>query len=423
MRALQRIRKLKYGGMAENVWLALDTLRNNKLRSALTLVSITVAVTTLIAVVALLMGLDKNVQDSIQSYGTNTAFFDHLPDGPRFGRLSKEERERKPLSFEDFEAIQESCPSCRHVTVSLFNDRLNTARYKGEEVSGLDYRGTTSDFFSVYANAVVVKGRAFTETENAHRMALAVIGEDLANGLYGREDPIGKPITVDGHEFTVLGVFEKPKGGLGGPGNSDNRVVTPYWTFRKMHPNAKHHGIRVEAMPGKLDVAVDETRLSLRRTRKVPYNKPDNFSYSTAESLVRNFHQIVGIVGLAVMVIASVGLMIGGIGVMNIMLVSVTERTREIGVRKAIGARRRDIIGQFITEAMVMAATGGIAGVSIGFLISGAVHAAVESLPTYVPVWAVVMGVGVAASVGLFFGIYPAVKASRLDPVEALRYE
>ncbi len=419
---MRSLRNVNHGNLAENVWLALDTLRNNKLRSALTLVSITVAVTTLIAVVALLMGLDKNVQDSIQSYGTNTAFFDHLPDGPRFGRLSKEERERKPLSFEDFEVLQQSCTECRHITVSLFNDRLNTARYKSEEVSGLDYRGTTADFFSVYANAVVVKGRAFTETENLHRMALAVIGEDLANGLYGRENPVGKPINVDGHEFTVLGVFERPKGGVG-PGNSDNRVVTPYWTFRKMHPNAKHHGIRVEARPGKLDAAVDEARVSLRRTRKVPYNKPDNFAYSTADSLVESFHQIVGIVGLAVMVIASVGLMIGGIGVMNIMLVSVTERTREIGIRKAIGARRRDIIWQFITEAMVMAATGGLGGVVIGFLISGAVHAAVESLPTYVPLWAVVMGVGVAASVGLFFGIYPAVKASRLDPVEALRYE
>ena len=420
---MQSWQNFAHQGYLENVWLALETLRNNKLRSALTLLSITVAVTTLIAVVALLMGLDKNVQDSIQSYGTNTAFFDHLPDGPHFGRLSKEERERKPLTYEDFQTIQEACSECRHVTVSLFNDRLNTARYKSEEVSGLDYRGTTADFFSVYANAVVVKGRAFTETENIHRMAVAVIGEDLAEGLYGKADPIGKPINVDGHEFTVLGVFEKPKGGLGGPGNSDNRVTTPYWTFRKMHPNAKHHGIRIEASQGRLDVAIDEVRAALRRSRKVPYNKPDNFAYSTADSLVKNFHQIVGMVGLAVMVIASVGLMIGGIGVMNIMLVSVTERTREIGVRKAIGARRRDIISQFITEATVLAAVGGLAGVAAGFLISGAVHAAVESLPTYVPLWAVMMGVGVAASVGLFFGIYPAVKAARLDPVEALRYE
>ena len=407
----------------ENVRMGMETLRTNKLRSALTLLSIMVAVTTLITVVALLMGLNRNIEDSIQSYGTNTAYFSHRANGPHFGRLSKEERMRQPLSYDDYMAIRDACVSCANVTVSLFPDDISTVRYKGEEVTGLDFRGTTGEFFSVYANAVVKKGRPFTEAENQHRVAAVVIGEDIANSLFPNVNPIGKTLIANGHEFEVMGVFEKPKGGLGGPDNSDKRVVVPYWTLRKLYPNAKNHGVRIEAYPGRLAEAIDESRAALRRSRKVALGAPDNFNIDTADSLIQNFHAIVGMVALAVMVIASVGLMIGGVGVMNIMLVSVTERTREIGVRKALGAKRRDIVWQFLIEAMVLAATGGVAGVVAGYGISGLIRLVAQSLPTYVPVWAVFLSITVASSVGLFFGMYPAVKAARLDPVIALRYE
>lgn len=410
--------------ISENLWMALDTLRNHKVRSSLTVLGIIVAVVTLIAVVALLMGFDRNVQQSIQSFGTNTAFFYHLNPGPRFGRPSKEERMRKKISYEDFVAVREACQACVNVTVSIYSSEdVDRVRHKGEEIVGLDFRGATEDFFSVYANAAVKRGRPFTGGEDLHRVEVAVIGEDIASGLFGPLDPIGKEIIANGHNFRVIGVFEKPKGGFGPEDNEDRRVTIPYWTFRKVYPHEDVHGIRIEAHPGKLPLAIDQTRVALRRSRKVPLDKPDNFGYTTAEAIIREFHNIVGMVALITVVIASVGLMIGGVGVMNIMLVSVTERTREIGVRKAIGARRRDIVWQFLTEAMALTGSGGVVGVGFGYLISAAIRAAVPSLPTYVPLWAVVSAVMVAASVGLFFGMYPAVKAARLDPVDALRYE
>ena len=415
----------RYGDLRESLRMALDTLLTHKMRSGLAVLGIVVAVMTLISVVAILVGFDRNIQQGIQSFGTNTAFFSHLPTGPRLGRMSKELRMRKKLGYDDFLAVREACTACTNATVSVFSSEdVSRARYRGEEVVGLDFRGATEEFFSVYANAVIKSGRPFTAAENVHRVSSAVIGADLAHGLFGSLDPLDKDILVNGHGFHVIGVLEKPKGGLGpGEAGEDRRVVVPYWTFRKAFPTDLMHGIRIEAYPGRLAEAIDQARTALRRTRKVPFDKEDNFSFNTAESIIREFHNIVGAVALVTMTLSSVGLLVGGVGVMNIMLVSVTERTREIGIRKAIGAKRRDIVTQFLIEAMALTGAGGLMGVLLGALLSMGIRAAVPSLPAFVPPWAVALGVSVAASVGLFFGIYPAVKAARLDPVDALRYE
>jgi len=253
-------------------------------------------------------------------------------------------------------------------------------------------------------------------------MSVVVIGEDVQKNLFANEDSTGKMINVDGHEYEVIGVMKRPANSF--PGQQDNRVLIPYWTLRKTNPQAKEHVLTVKILPG-VDIgkAMDEVRGVLRQQRRVKWNQPDDFGLSTAESLIENFRQVMAVTALVMVVLSSVGLLVGGIGVMNIMLVSVTERTREIGIRKAVGARRLDIIIQFLTEAVTLTFAGGLLGMLLGWMISVIARLAFPSLPTSVPMWAACLGVGVSVGVGIFFGLWPATKAARLDPVEALRYE
>jgi putative ABC transport system permease protein len=248
-----------------------------------------------------------------------------------------------------------------------------------------------------------------------------VLGRDAASALFGPLPAIGKDVQIDGSTLEVIGVLERPNGNFGFD-DEDRRVLIPYQTFRKIYPAAYENAFRLEGREGQLDTAVDDAREVLRRRRKVPYGKPDNFLIQTAQQQVAQFHAIVGMVAVAMVVLSSIGLLIGGVGVMNIMLVSVTERTREIGVRKAIGARARDITWQFLAEAMALTGAGGILGI---LLIEGIVLVVryATSMKAAVPIWAVLSGLGVSLAIGLVFGVWPAVKAARLDPVDALRYE
>ena len=408
----------------ENFHMALDTLRAHKLRSLLTVLGVIIGTMVIIGVGSIITGFDQDVIEQISGFGIDTAFIYRFEQGIRFSHMSKEERMRKPLTLEDAEAIVESCPAVRRVAVSLFDwEHAHPVRYENEEVLGVDFRGTFPEFMDVYANAALKHGRFFTEAENAHRMPVVVLGEDVAKAFFPHVDPIGKRILIDGQPYEVIGVFERPKGGFGDTRDEDRRVAIPYFTFLRSYPAAKEHGIRMQAYPGQLNQAVDQAREVLRRRRHVGRNEPDNFSIQTAQNIVDQFHQITGAVALVLVVLSSIGLLVGGVGVMNIMLVSVTERTREIGVRKAIGPRRRDIAWQFLLEAMTLTGAGGVIGILVGAAVSFLVNAVVPTIPVRVPLWSVVVGFVVSVSVGLIFGMWPALKAAHLDPVEALRYE
>jgi len=412
--------------VGENLNLALDTLRTHKFRSFLTILGVLIGTTTVIAVASIIQGLDAQLVQMAEQYGTNVLWIYKLQMGTPH-RLTREERLRKPLSYEDGMAIKEQCADVEEVSVAIFKEISDfglppsTARYKGHEMAGAQFMGVDANYMAL-SNSALADGRFFTPADDTHRRDVIVIAANVVERLFKPEDPVGKEIVVDGHTFEVIGTLEKYKGFLG-DNPDDNDIFIPYWTYKKLYPDAKDHFLSVLAYRGRMAEAEDEARGLLRRRRHVKLSDADNFGISTAESLISDFRAIIGTVALVMVVISSIGLLVGGIGVMNIMLVSVTERTREIGVRKAIGARRRDIVWQFLLEAIALTASGGLMGIAVGWLLSFLIRVFVPGLPSTVPLWSVVAGFAVATSVGLFFGLWPAMKAARLDPIVALRYE
>jgi putative ABC transport system permease protein len=405
----------------ENLGLALDTLRTHKFRAFLTILGVLIGTATVIGVASIFQGLDQQVVEVAEGFGTRTLFIYKFDPGFR-SHLTREERMRKPLTYEDAMAIRDLCPSVESVSAEIFRwGPAIGAKYQGQEMLDAEFSGDTPEQFE-NINAELKDGRLYTDVDNLHRRDVAVIGADVVERLFQGEDPIGKTILVDGHSFEVVGALQKRKQVLGDSGG-DRVIMVPYWTFKKIYADSKENFIIARAAPGKLNQAMDEVRGLLRRRRNVKYSDPDSFGIATAESLIKQFRDIMGTVVLVTVVISSIGLLVGGIGVMNIMLVSVTERTREIGVRKAIGARRSDITWQFLLEAMTLTGAGGILGILLGCTLSFLIRTFVPSLPSVVPLWSIFAGFVVAVSIGLFFGMWPAMKASRLDPIVALHYE
>jgi putative ABC transport system permease protein len=403
------------------ITLALQAIRSHKLRALLTVLGVIIGTGTIIGVSAILTGFDTTVTGVLRSFGPNSIIVFKFPVGIRTSNLTPEERIRKNLTYENAVHIKERCKSAEDVSAMLFPNRgIISARYQGNDMYRINLMGVDE----AYANGGQVDirlGRFIAEEESRRRMPVAVIGADIEKGLFGRIDPIGKTIVVDGHQFLVIGTMLRPAASFFG--DTDNRILLPYWTLQKMYPNARENAIVVTARDGKLPQALDEVRTILRIDRRVPLNKPDNFALSTAEQMVADFHQITAMTFLVMVALSSVGLLVGGIGVMNIMLVSVTERTHEIGLRKALGAKKSDIVIQFLLEAAVLTGLGGVAGIIFGWMISMITRLVFSSLPASVPLWAAALGIVVSVGVGLFFGIWPANKAARLDPVVALRYE
>jgi putative ABC transport system permease protein len=302
-----------------------------------------------------------------------------------------------------------------------FTERVNV-RHRDIEMTNAAVQGASPAYFKMGVTTVA-EGRFFSEEENSTHANVAVIGRDVANTLFPYTNALGQDVTINGRAYRVIGVLAEREIFLVGaedPNNENKAVYLPYRTVRKLYPDVDDNFVMAQAKPGKMDEAFEEIRELLRRRRKVAFNDPDNFGIQTSDQIITQFGAITGGVFALMVAISSVGLLIGGIGVMNIMLVSVTERTREIGVRKAIGARRRDIIVQFLIEAATLTGVGGVLGILVGAAIALLIQ---TFMPTYIPLWAPVVGFGVSVGLGVVFGLWPAWKAARLNPIEALRYE
>jgi putative ABC transport system permease protein len=410
----------------ESLDIALATISSQKLRSFLTMLGVVIGVASVISVAAIIDGLNGHVARKVQELGTSTFFVTRfrafqLPPFPEAIRL------RKKLVVDDAVAIREQCPTVRKVCPILTRGfgigGDNEIRFQSNLVANPILRGGEPDLTQVLPVYVVRSGRFLTEAENLHAAAVCVLGNAIADSLFGPLDPIGKEVRINGLPFLVIGVFEPHQGLFGGPG-VDQFIIIPYRTFAKLYPEIEEIVIGASAVdPRQLERAKEEVIEVLRRRRHVPANKPNDFEITSADFLTDLWQKLTSAIVLLTLIVASIGLLVGGIGVMNIMLVSVTERTSEIGVRKAVGARREDIRSQFLLEAVALTGSGGIAGILIGITLSLGVAAVFPALPARVSIFWTFAGFLISLAVGLFFGIYPAVKAANLDPVTCLRHE
>lgn len=409
--------------------MALESVRSHKFRSFLTVLGIVIGVMTAITIASILTGMRQNIVSIIEEYGTNNIYAFHLSTGPNLGE-DRSERTRKPLTVDDAETILAQAPAVEdvgHVAENIgysggpFDDNI---MYNGHNYRWGNTQGVSPNHASI-SNIVLKEGRFITEHDDQQRANVMVIGVNAADALFpGQNHQIaGTKVRMGGYNFEIIGVLEKRKAGFFGENEEDNAVLIPFRTAQKIAPAKGYVLLIIKARSGQTVEALQQSEEILRRRRGVKFEEPNNFDIKTADKFIEQFDSIFAMIGLIAIAISSLGLLVGGIGVMNIMLVSVTERTKEIGIRKAIGARRKDIVRQFLFEAMALTFLGGALGVLIAIGVSQLIMLLVPALPATIPAWAVITGLSVSVGVGLIFGVWPARKASRLDPIECLRYE
>jgi putative ABC transport system permease protein len=421
--------KLLRSDVYENLKMALDTLATNKLRSFLTVIGVVIGVWVVMVIASLISGVDHAITTQIESMGTNSIFlykYDPMKARLHFLSRTREERMRKNLTAEDAAAIAQlpamaAASPVLDITMDFFGRRI-TVKANGKESSSVRMQGTSPDYEQT-GIWVVSAGRFFSKEEDQSREEVCVIGASVADQFFPYTAPLDKKLSIGGHEFRVVGVLEKREQLFGGGegGNDQNNIIyMPFGAAQKLKPRAEDVFILAVAKQGMLEQGMEQITELLRIRRNVAFDAENNFGMTTADSMIQTFRSLIFGVALAMIAISSVGLMVGGVGVMNIMLVSVTERTREIGIRKAIGGRRRDIMWQFLIEAMALTGLGGLIGLAIGWLTTLGIK---YFMPSYVPLWAPLAGFLSSVGIGLLFGLWPAWKAASLDPIEALRYE
>ena len=403
----------------ESLAVSLDSLRSNKMRSALTTLGIVIGVATIIGMISIIQGFQNFMVGELSVLGTNTFQVQKDPV-VQMGRLDEKYRNRKKITLEHAEAIKE------HATLVK---AVGPETYMWGQVIKYEDRKTNPDVlvfggtpeFQVANSYFVDEGRFINENDVEYNRNVIIMGLDVVEVLFPHKNPIGEYVRVGPYKFRVIGTLEKQGSTFGQ--SQDNRLIMPITSFHKIYGDRRSLGITLQVKdPAYMNEAIDQVTGILRAARKVPPGKPNDFEVFTSESLIDTFNDMSLYVKIAAIGIAFISLLVGGIGIMNIMLVSVTERTREIGIRKAIGARRFDILTQFIIESVILGNLGGVIGILFGVLIVVLVGA-VTPLPTAIPIWVIFLGIGFCSCVGLFFGAYPASKAARMDPIEALRYE
>ncbi len=415
--------KARTGLFLETFRMAMESIRAHKMRSFLTTLGIVIGVMTVIAMVSVIQGLNRSIAGEIEKIGSSLIIVQKY-EPVRMGTLSEEERQRKNLAIEDAEAIINECPLVGALTIQLTPDlmKLPEVKYQNQKSENAVIFGTDENFFRVYSIYLPKEGRGFTPADIRHKARVCLLGAEVVEALFPQSRAVGKEIRIGGETFIVIGLLSR-RGQMFGQ-SQDNIVIIPYTSLMKYFPYdmSSLQFTLIPKDPTKVDETIEQVTNLLRVRRKVPPARPNDFSIYTQETLLNLYNQITGAAYIVMIVISSIGLLVGGIGVMNIMLVAVRERTREIGIRKAIGARPADIIKQFLLEAVVLTGFGGLIGILGGFSVALVIRAATP-LPAAISWWSVFLGIFVSTAVGLFFGIFPAQKAARLDPVVCLRYE
>ncbi len=416
--------------VADTVGMALGTIRANKMRSALTVLGVVIGITAIVGMSSIIRGFDESFRDLIRELGPNTIIVARVSFASAGSGIDRKELMKRPnLTIEDAQVLKADIPDLQAVAPMVQGQQRMF--YRNERTQSLGILGTTADFVDV--NFIkVAQGRFFTENEVTHGRRVVVLGQVPAQAFFANSDPLGKVVRIGTTEFTVIGVAA-PRPSIGGLGNDqDALALIPHTAFARLFGNVSRgdnrrmgRSVTILAVPREgvtRETAMREVETVMRIRHRLKLNQASDFDVATQDMAMKFFDQATGAIYLALVVISSIALMVGGIGVMAIMMISVTERTREIGVRKALGARRREILWQFLLEAVVLTSVGGLLGVLIGAAVGLSVRA-FTPLPVSMPWWSFAIGFAFSGGVGIFFGLFPAFRASRLDPIEALRYE